>query len=74
MATDIDWESLNCATENVARNALRERIALYPSTPDGPLFPLDALGADRYCPPSIAFQSVACNGQEAGGEAWRGGG
>ena len=47
MATDIDRESLDCATENLARNGLRERIALHLSTPDGPLFPLDVLGTDR---------------------------
>ena len=47
MATDIDRESLDCAAENVGRNALREWITLHPSTPDGPLFPLDVLGTDR---------------------------
>ena len=47
IATDIDAKNLEFAERNIALNNLQNRIRLYPSTPEGPLIPLDNLGIDR---------------------------
>ncbi|KAF8544822.1 hypothetical protein BDD12DRAFT_369620 [Trichophaea hybrida] len=48
IATDIDHDSLQSASGNVARNELklRDRIRLHESAINGPLFPLDELGIE----------------------------
>jgi hypothetical protein len=50
IATDIDHDSLQSAGCNISKNEhkLGDRIRLHESAIDGPLFPLDELGIERY--------------------------
>ena len=46
--SDIDEKNLHCARDNIMRNKLQHRIRPFKVRPDGPLFPLDDFGLDRY--------------------------
>lgn len=61
--TDIDSRSLFSAQKNVDSNKLVERIQLRLNTSDGPLLPLDALGAPRldFCMCNPPFYSSAAD-------------
>lgn len=46
--SDIDERNLRYARDNIAKNKLQSRIRPFKAKPDGPLFPLDEVGLDRY--------------------------